>query len=43
MRAKAQSNDFVEFLEYLLNELPKDKEIHIIFDNYATHKTALVK
>ena len=30
--------DFQEFLDGVLAELPPDREIHVILDNYSTHK-----
>ncbi|MDR2140992.1 MAG: transposase [Deltaproteobacteria bacterium] len=36
------SQDFIHFLDRLVDELPKDKEIHLIMDNYVTHKTAFI-
>ena len=30
--------DFLSFLDGVLAELPSDKEIHVILDNYSTHK-----
>ena len=30
--------DFQDFLDGVLAELPLDKEIHVILDNYSTHK-----
>ena len=30
--------DFLEFLNDVVREIPSDKEIHIILDNYCTHK-----
>lgn len=30
--------DFQDFLDGVLAELPPDKEIHVILDNYSTHK-----
>src|SRR5215470_16798540 len=30
--------DFRAFLESVLSEMPPDKEIHVILDNYCTHK-----
>lgn len=30
--------DFLGFLDGVLSELPPDKEIHVILDNYSTHK-----
>jgi hypothetical protein len=34
---------FGNFLDQRIDQLTKDKEIRLIMDNYATHKTALVK
>lgn len=36
-------NEFIEFLKNIEKNTPKDKHIHIILDNYATHKTQKVK
>ena len=36
------AEDFLDFLEHLNDELPKDKVIHIIMDNLSSHKTAKV-
>jgi transposase len=30
--------DFRRFLDAIIGELPKDQEIHVILDNYCTHK-----
>ena len=30
--------DFRQFLEAVIAEMPVDKEIHVILDNYSTHK-----
>ena len=30
--------DFLDFLDGVLAELPPDREIHVILDNYSTHK-----
>jgi len=30
--------DFQAFLDGVLTDLPRDKEIHVILDNYCTHK-----
>ena len=30
--------DFRRFLDAIIAELPADKEIHVILDNYCTHK-----
>ena len=30
--------DFISFMDEILAELPKEREIHVILDNYCTHK-----
>ena len=35
--------EFVKFLNQLEKEVPPDLEIHLIMDNYATHKSAAVQ
>ncbi len=30
--------EFLEFMDHLLSELPVDREIHVILDNYCIHK-----
>lgn len=35
--------EFLKFLRLLDNELPTDLDVHLIMDNYATHKTPAVK
>jgi transposase len=35
--------EWLKFLKLIKSEVPKDKEIHLICDNYATHKHANVK
>jgi transposase len=35
--------EFLDFLKQIDVQVPPDLDIHIIMDNYATHKTALVK
>src|SRR5882724_12822733 len=37
------SQEFVGFLKEVVAMQPGDKEIHVILDNFATHKTDLVK
>ena len=32
-----------EFLDTIAAEVPPDLDIHLIVDNYATHKTALIR
>ncbi|WP_427017765.1 IS630 family transposase [Pseudarthrobacter sp. P1] len=40
---KHRHNEFLDFLKTLEKEVPKGLEIHLIIDNYATHKHANVK
>jgi len=35
--------EFIKFLNTIADQLPLDQEIHIVIDNYATHKTPRVK
>jgi len=35
--------EWLKFLRHVANNVPKEKEIHIICDNYATHKHVKVK
>jgi transposase len=37
------SQEFVAFLEELIATQPIEREVHVILDNFATHKTDLVK
>ena len=37
------SQEFVAFLEEVISTQPPEREIHVILDNFATHKTELVK
>src|SRR5688572_3214549 len=38
-----RSREFIRFLNYLERELPDDQEVHLIMDNYCTHKSAEVQ
>ena len=40
---KHRHQEWLRFLRLLENQTPKDKQIHLIVDNYATHKHATVK
>jgi transposase len=40
---KHRHQEWIRFLNLIRKNTPKDKEIHIICDNYATHKHAKVK
>ena len=38
-----RSVEFRDFLDQIDAVVPKDREVHLVLDNYATHKTALVR
>jgi transposase len=38
-----RSREFVRFLNHLERQLPDDQEVHLIMDNYCTHKSAEVQ
>jgi transposase len=38
-----RSREFVRFLNQLERELPHDQDVHLIMDNYGTHKSAEVQ
>ncbi len=38
-----RGREFVKFLQHLEQEVPPELEIHLIVDNYSTHKSAAVK
>jgi transposase len=38
-----RSREFVRFLNHLEAELPADQDVHLIMDNYCTHKSAEVQ
>lgn len=38
-----RSREFIRFLNHLEKQLPQDREIHLIMDNYCTHKSAEVQ
>ena len=42
-REKHRSQEFLEFLKWLLPQLPADRTRHFVLDNYATHKTKAVR
>src|ERR1700687_1958168 len=37
------AKDFIRFLNQLEKEVPPDQELHLIMDNYSTHKSAAVQ
>jgi transposase len=42
-QSRHRSREFVKFLNHLEKELPADQEVHLIMDNYCTHKSAEVQ
>jgi transposase len=38
-----RAKEFVRFLNHLEKEVPADQDIHLIMDNYSTHKSAAVR
>ena len=38
-----RSKEFIRFLNHLERQLPSDQEVHLIMDNYCTHKSAEVQ
>src|SRR5215831_13104472 len=38
-----RSTEFKSFLERLDQEVPADLDVHLVLDNYGTHKTALIR
>jgi transposase len=38
-----RSREFIRFLHHLEKNLPADQEVHLIMDNYCTHKSAEVQ
>lgn len=42
-QTRHRGREFVKFLQQLEREVPPDLEIHLIVDNYSTHKSATVQ
>jgi len=40
---KAGAKEFVKFLHQLEKEVPPDQEVHLVMDNYSTHKSEVVQ
>jgi transposase len=38
-----RSREFVKFLNHLESQIPADQQVHLIMDNYCTHKSAKVQ
>ena len=43
MHRRHRSAEFRKFLDTIENNVPPDLDIHLIMDNYATHKTAAIQ
>lgn len=43
LKRKHRSDEFLRFLRYIDQQTPDELEIHLIMDNYGTHKTQKVK
>jgi transposase len=43
LRRRHRSREFRQFLDLIEAQVPADLEVHIILDNYGTHKTALIR
>lgn len=41
--AKHRSQEFRKFLDLIDQSVPADLQVHLVLDNYATHKTDLIK
>lgn len=42
-KSRHRSREFIQFLEKIDGETPKDLDLHLVLDNYATHKTPTVR
>src|SRR5947209_5764621 len=42
-RPRHRGKEFVKFLNQLEKEVPRDLDVHIVLDNYSTHKSAEVQ
>jgi transposase len=42
-QARHRSREFVKFLNHLEKQLPGEQDVHLIMDNYCTHKSAEVQ
>ena len=40
---KHRSAEFRKFLDRIESNVPADLEVHLVMDNYATHKTKLIR
>jgi len=42
-RQRHRSQEFLEFMNWLVPQLPADRKLHFVLDNYATHNTKQVQ
>jgi transposase len=42
-RQRHRSQEFLQFMNWLVPQLPADRKLHFVLDNYATHKTKQVQ
>jgi transposase len=42
-QGRHRGREFVKFLQHLEQEVPSDLELHLVVDNYSTHKSAAVQ
>lgn len=43
LKRRHRSTDFISFLRHIDKQVPNDMDVHLILDNYSTHKTDSVK
>ena len=43
MRARHRAVEFRKFLDLIDRNVPSDLDVHLVLDNYGTHKTALIQ
>jgi transposase len=43
LHSRHRSSEFLKFLRHLEREVPDGLQVHLVLDNYATHKTPAVK
>ena len=41
--ARHRATEFRKFLDEIEANVPRDLEVHLVMDNYATHKTPLIR
>lgn len=43
LKRRHRSTEFISFLRHIDSQVPQDLDVHLILDNYGTHKTEKVK